>query len=219
MSEVSQGPGWWLASDGKWYPPESHPNYTLSAPHPPQPPSPPAPRTYSPAPLSRSMDHHDQRVVPGTKTDEVMGVVTLIIIILVAVLASLPSAQAGPGTPRFQIHGSSLPISLLMVLLCSAMVVWIIIVLATHRALPLGWMALGFIACTVLGVISNNYGIHRIDNRIPSRAYWSSGNTASADGVVAICVILVIVYGILYLSSRAHRRSSMPRKGASAAGQ
>jgi hypothetical protein len=23
MSDVSQGPGWWLASDGKWYPPES----------------------------------------------------------------------------------------------------------------------------------------------------------------------------------------------------
>ncbi len=25
MSDVSQGPGWWLASDGKWYPPESAP--------------------------------------------------------------------------------------------------------------------------------------------------------------------------------------------------
>lgn len=25
MSETSQGPGWWLASDGKWYPPESAP--------------------------------------------------------------------------------------------------------------------------------------------------------------------------------------------------
>lgn len=23
MSDVSQGPGWWLASDGKWYPPEA----------------------------------------------------------------------------------------------------------------------------------------------------------------------------------------------------
>ena len=22
MSTTSQGPGWWLASDGKWYPPE-----------------------------------------------------------------------------------------------------------------------------------------------------------------------------------------------------
>ncbi len=25
MSDMSQGPGWWLASDGKWYPPELHP--------------------------------------------------------------------------------------------------------------------------------------------------------------------------------------------------
>ncbi len=25
MSEVSQGPGWWLASDGRWYPPEQAP--------------------------------------------------------------------------------------------------------------------------------------------------------------------------------------------------
>jgi len=27
MSDVSQGPGWWMASDGKWYPPESAPGY------------------------------------------------------------------------------------------------------------------------------------------------------------------------------------------------
>ncbi len=25
MSDISQGPGWWMASDGRWYPPESHP--------------------------------------------------------------------------------------------------------------------------------------------------------------------------------------------------
>jgi Domain of unknown function (DUF4190) len=27
VSEVSQGPGWWLASDGRWYPPEQVPGY------------------------------------------------------------------------------------------------------------------------------------------------------------------------------------------------
>lgn len=26
MSDVSMGPGWWMASDGKWYPPHLHPN-------------------------------------------------------------------------------------------------------------------------------------------------------------------------------------------------
>jgi hypothetical protein len=27
MSDTSQGPGWWLASDGRWYPPETHPGH------------------------------------------------------------------------------------------------------------------------------------------------------------------------------------------------
>ncbi len=26
MSDTSQGSGWWRASDGKWYPPEQHPD-------------------------------------------------------------------------------------------------------------------------------------------------------------------------------------------------
>jgi hypothetical protein len=41
MSDVSQGPGWWLAADGKWYPPEQQPNY--------QPPTPPPPPPVDPA--------------------------------------------------------------------------------------------------------------------------------------------------------------------------
>jgi TM2 domain-containing membrane protein YozV len=32
MSEVSQGTGWWQASDGKWYAPELHPDHQASAP-------------------------------------------------------------------------------------------------------------------------------------------------------------------------------------------
>ena len=32
MSDVSQGPGWWVASDGKWYPPELHPNFASAPP-------------------------------------------------------------------------------------------------------------------------------------------------------------------------------------------
>lgn len=38
MSETSQGPDWWLASDGKWYPPHLHP--WLGPPTPPPPPPP-----------------------------------------------------------------------------------------------------------------------------------------------------------------------------------
>jgi hypothetical protein len=49
VSDASQGPGWWLASDGKWYPPEQAPQ-----PQPPQPPSPaptPGPPTSMPPPV------------------------------------------------------------------------------------------------------------------------------------------------------------------------
>jgi len=35
VSDTSQGPGWWVASDGRWYAPETHPNYV-------PPPTPPA---------------------------------------------------------------------------------------------------------------------------------------------------------------------------------
>jgi hypothetical protein len=39
MSDVSQGEGWWLASDGKWYPPESNPQPVVPPPYPGQPPA------------------------------------------------------------------------------------------------------------------------------------------------------------------------------------
>ncbi len=39
MSDMSGGPGWWQASDGKWYPAEQHPNYQPSAPGTPLPPT------------------------------------------------------------------------------------------------------------------------------------------------------------------------------------
>ena len=35
MSDVSQGLGWWQASDLKWYPPERHPDYVAPPPAPP----------------------------------------------------------------------------------------------------------------------------------------------------------------------------------------
>lgn len=31
MAETSSGPGWWQASDGKWYPPEQHPHARAQA--------------------------------------------------------------------------------------------------------------------------------------------------------------------------------------------
>ena len=43
MSDVSRGPGWWRASDGKWYPPETHPDPAQRAPAPIPPMAPPEP--------------------------------------------------------------------------------------------------------------------------------------------------------------------------------
>jgi signal peptidase I len=43
MSDVSQGPGWWVASDGKWYAPELHPAFRT-------PPPSPSPQASSPLP-------------------------------------------------------------------------------------------------------------------------------------------------------------------------
>jgi uncharacterized RDD family membrane protein YckC len=47
MSDVSRGPGWWMASDHKWYPPEVHPGYQPPAPPPPS--APPTAPGYYPA--------------------------------------------------------------------------------------------------------------------------------------------------------------------------
>ena len=43
MSDSPQGPGWWQASDGKWYPPEQSAGSGSSAPSPPPKPVRPAP--------------------------------------------------------------------------------------------------------------------------------------------------------------------------------
>lgn len=46
MSDQSQGPGWWVASDGKWYAPELHPDAVAApAPPPPRPAPPTGPST------------------------------------------------------------------------------------------------------------------------------------------------------------------------------
>lgn len=51
MSDTSQGDGWWIASDGKWYPPEATPGpVTPPPPTPTPPPTPPAPTPTVPTP-------------------------------------------------------------------------------------------------------------------------------------------------------------------------
>jgi len=61
MSDISQGEGWWQASDNKWYPPEQHPDHqppptlAAAAPEPAplvQPPAPIAPPPTAPPPIT-----------------------------------------------------------------------------------------------------------------------------------------------------------------------
>lgn len=58
MSDVQQGPGWWQASDGRWYPPEQHPNY-----RPPMPAPSPPPVTY-PAAVAQGGQYPQQPAAP-----------------------------------------------------------------------------------------------------------------------------------------------------------
>lgn len=63
MSDQSQGPGWWQASDGKWYSPEQHPDYRPPAP--PIAPPPPPPSAYPPPPVDQRPDRLMGRVLAG----------------------------------------------------------------------------------------------------------------------------------------------------------
>src|SRR5579863_7425155 len=121
MSEVSGGPGWWIASDGKWYPPHLHPDYQPPAAPPPQPPAAPAqppgtPPQPSPTPQPTgfgAMQAPGQPGAPWTETRAPtrfprrplfigLGVaaVVLVVIILVAVLSGgNSSAPFADGTP------------------------------------------------------------------------------------------------------------------------
>ncbi len=61
MSDVSQGPGWWLASDGKWYPPEQSAG---PAPQNPAPQSSPVSGTTGPTAIP-SIDPSEPPAAPG----------------------------------------------------------------------------------------------------------------------------------------------------------
>jgi hypothetical protein len=73
MSDWAYGPGWWQASDGKWYPPESHPNAQL-------PPPPPAGQ------YGREPPRPSQRRYVVLS---IVGVIALAAILIVVLLVSL----------------------------------------------------------------------------------------------------------------------------------
>lgn len=85
MTDRPQGPGWWQASDLKWYPPEQHANYVA----PPSSPATPATPTPQWGPPHRGPSRRKVWLV-------VAGVGVLITVILVVVGGQHPS-QPTPG--------------------------------------------------------------------------------------------------------------------------
>jgi hypothetical protein len=99
MSDVSQGPGWWIASDNRWYPPESHPNYQASAviPEVPQVPQAPALPIVEPFSLQAkppvAAKKRSRRVLIGA------GIAALAVIAVIATLVILQNNGIGTLKP------------------------------------------------------------------------------------------------------------------------
>lgn len=69
MSDVSQGPGWWLASDGTWYPPHTAPQTTL-------PPNASAEAPYAAAEVPATHDPYASPIAPQPGADPYAGAAT-----------------------------------------------------------------------------------------------------------------------------------------------
>ncbi len=89
MSDSWPGPGWWRASDGKWYPPESHPDYEgpADAPPPaPPPPTPPAPTP--PGPITARV-----RTSTANRVLLVVGLAVTVALVFLAVSQTTGSTE------------------------------------------------------------------------------------------------------------------------------
>jgi uncharacterized RDD family membrane protein YckC len=76
MADTSQGTGWWQASNGKWYPPEQHPNYQPPPPPPSNNPAGGGAPFASPVPTAPPAHAYGQPVAapaPGMYFDEASG--------------------------------------------------------------------------------------------------------------------------------------------------
>lgn len=94
MSDTSQGPGWWQASDGKWYPPEQAPAAAPPPPPaatsfpPPQPAYGPPPQQYAPLPpgyappASQGMSGCLKAFLIVLAVSVVLGAVALVIVVV-----------------------------------------------------------------------------------------------------------------------------------------
>jgi hypothetical protein len=95
MSDVAQGPGWWLASDGKWYPPQNVP----------PPPPPPPFQAGGPQPFMGQPGVQQPGWAPSggfpvapppkSKKALVISLSAVVVVVLVVVLAAIGSNKSG----------------------------------------------------------------------------------------------------------------------------
>ena len=113
VSDMSQGPGWWIASDGKWYPPQSHPDAVAAAaaaaaePEPEPEPEPDVasapPAEPSPTPLPSRTTGRGRSKMPW-----VLGAIAVAALAVAALVVALTSGSGsssptgGGGTIPFQ---------------------------------------------------------------------------------------------------------------------
>lgn len=93
-TDPQPGPGWWLASDGKWYPPESHPNHPAPLP----PPTAYVPPSANPR-YARGYDHVPEAVSRGARgrfSKRALLTIAGCILYIVSPVDVLPEAFLGP---------------------------------------------------------------------------------------------------------------------------
>jgi hypothetical protein len=91
MSDQSQGPGWWMASDNRWYPPHLHPDYVA----PPPPPGPASPAALTPPASPPGKDPRSW----ARRNVAVLAAIAVGVVVVVALLAGTvaTSDDDGPG--------------------------------------------------------------------------------------------------------------------------
>jgi len=87
MSDSTQGPGWWQASDGKWYAPSDGVVDTPAPPEPAAPPAPPVPPTGGPPPSGAAPDGGSKPPRRGA----LIAIAVVVVLLLVAAVAVVVS--------------------------------------------------------------------------------------------------------------------------------
>jgi hypothetical protein len=107
MTDGPQGPGWWQASDGNWYPPEQHPNYEAPPPVPP-----PRPAEWPPPEIATAPTPLEQLARRPPKWPLAVALVAAIVVILAAAGITFKLLQPhspAPQTPTAQPAAPSRP--------------------------------------------------------------------------------------------------------------